>query len=217
MSQPACYRVTMNRSPRRKQCTVPLALSWTHAGATYRITPWPDVRFERCYDQEWLAVSVLHEIAAAAASIEAAAWRSYLSFVPAEVRQFVAQFDRHPLAALQVAARCPFLLAELQETPALTAFVATHTVVRGLNGPRWDELNAVFERGGIFSVLEWLGLPASRQTLSILRNLYTADLPTRLLAPLRSTLWDPEALFALARLPLITESDLIESGHAMAA
>jgi hypothetical protein len=121
------------------------------------------------------------------------------------------------MEALQVIARCPALLPELAETPALTAFLAAHVSLRGTPAPGWEEINAVYERSGIFGVLEWLGLPASRQTLAILRNIEEAELPKRFLEPLRTMLWEPRTIFALQRLPAITDRQLARHCHALAA
>lgn len=207
-------------SPRRsrKKCFVPLALSWSHVGVTYRVTPWPEVRFERLYGDEWIAVAPTEDVLASAAqTCGPAEWRAYLEFVPAEVRRFLAPFTFTRMEALQVAVRCPELLPVLAETPALTGFVAAHAVLRGTAAPAWDEINAVFERGGIFGLLEWLGLPASRQTLAILHNLAEPDVAKRLLQPLRTMLWEPRAIFALQRLPAITDRQLAGFCHALAA
>jgi hypothetical protein len=105
----------------------------------------------------------------------------------------------------------------LGETPALTAFLAAHTGLRGTEAPRWDEINAVNERSGIFGVLEWLGLPASRQTLATLQAIADPELPGPLLEALRAQLWEPSAIFALQRLPAITRRQLAATCHALAA
>jgi hypothetical protein len=121
------------------------------------------------------------------------------------------------MEALQVAARCPALLGTLTEVPALTAFVSSHAGLRGTGSPAWGELNAVYERNGPFGVLEWLGLPASRQTLAILQHIAQPDLPKRWLAPLRTQLWEPQTIFALQRSPAITEPQLARYCHPLAA
>ncbi|WP_146180058.1 hypothetical protein [Opitutus sp. ER46] len=196
-------------SARSFRCSVPLAYGWSHAGEAYRVTPWPDVQFERLYGDEWLVVEPTPEVlAAAGARADRKTWQAFLSFVPAHVQEFLGRFRRHRLAALQVAARCPDLVASLEAAPALTVFVAQHAGLRGIAGPRWAELAAVFERGGVYGVLEWLGLPASRQTLAILQSVVTPDLDPLLLEPLRKVLWAPQGIFALARLPEITDRDL---------
>lgn len=209
----------MNSSrPAKKKCFVPLALTWSHAGAAYRVTPWPEVRFERLYGDEWIAVSPAPEaLASAAQSCGAAEWHPYLEFVPPEVRAFIRSFSFMKMEALQVVARCPALLPALAETPALTAYLASHQTLRGADAPCWEEINAIYERSDIFGVLEWLGLPASRQTLGILHNVSEPDVPKRFLEPLRSMLWDPRSLFALQRMPAITDRQLARACHALAA
>jgi hypothetical protein len=121
------------------------------------------------------------------------------------------------MEALQVAARCPALVETLVETPALTAFVASHVSLRGTSEACWEEITAVHERAGVFGVLEWMGLPASRQTLTILRAIVQPDLPKRFLETLRSLLWEPTAAFALQRMPSITDRQLAQTCHALAA
>lgn len=207
----------MNSSRSRKLCLVPLALSWSHLGVPYRVTPWPEVVFERLYGDEWIVVSPSEDVlASAAASLRNADWRPYLEFVPREVREFLEGFSCTRMEVLQVAARCPELLPALQETPALTAFVSAHARLRGTS-PAWGELAAVFERSDIFGLLEWLGLPASRQTLAILQHLAEPELPKRLLEPLRTQLWEPRTIFALQRTRAISERQLARFCHPLAA
>lgn len=202
----------MNRSSRSQKCLVPLSLSWTHGRDLYRLTPWPEVRLERSLAGEWIPVApTLARLQAAESHQDGPEWRAYLEFVPAAVREFVALFRRNRLVALQVAARCPDAVGALTDTPALISFVAAQAVDAAATHARWNELNAVHERGGIFAIMEWVGLPASRNTLSILRNLVAPDLPNSLLDPLRSTLWKPEGVFALAQLPTITDRDLTDA------
>src|SRR5690606_23603615 len=111
----------------------------------------------------------------------------------------------------------PSLLPELGQVPALTPFLTGHLDLRGGEEPRWAEIAALFERDGIFGVLQWLGLPASRQTLAILANIADPDVPRRLLEPLRSALWDRETLGALAQAATLTDERLAETCHALAA
>jgi hypothetical protein len=202
----------------KKKCPVPLALSWSHCGVTYRVTPWPEAQFERLYGDEWIATSPTEDVLASAAqTCGKAAWRPYLEFVPADVREFLLRFRFTRMEALQVVARCPALLAELAETPALTAYLASHVNLRGTAGACWGEINAIFERSEIYGVLEWLGLPASRQTLSILQNVAEPDLSKRFLEPLRSMLWEPRAIFVLQKTAAITDRQLAGFCHALAA
>lgn len=200
--------------------TLPIALSWAHYGELHRVTPWPEVRFERLYGDDWIAINPTSEILEAASlACRNRDWRPYLEFVPVEVRTFLAGFSFNRMEALQVAARCPSLLADLIETPALTAFLADHASLRGATTVAcWGEIAAVHERSGIYGVLEWLGLPASPQTLSILSHLESPDLPKRFLEPLRTQLWEPRTIFALQRMPAITDRQLANyCNHAFAA
>ena len=203
---------------RSKKCFVPVALAWSHCGVAYRVTPWPEVRFERRYGEDWVGIApAVEALASAAQSCGPLAWRAYLEFAPAEVRAFLGGFSFARMEALQVVARCPELLATLAETPALTAFLAAHGTLRGTTGPGWAEVSAIFERSGVFGVMEWLGLPASRQTLAILHNIAEPDVPKRFLEPLRSMLWEPRSIFALQRVPAITDRFLARACHALAA
>ena len=188
----------MNSPIRFTRCSVPLALGWSHEGTTYRVTPWPEVQVERRYGDEWVVVAPSVQALHAAASAPNAAWRA-------------GYFRGNRIVALQVAARCPDLVGALSETPALIAFLAAHSSLRGTPREHWSEVNAIFERGGVFAVLEWLGLPASRQTLAILTNLVAADLPEALLEPLRALLWRPRGIFALAQRDVITERDVTDA------
>lgn len=208
----------MNSSRPTKKCFVPIALTWSHAGVPFRVTPWPEVRFERLYGDEWIVTSPTEEaMASAAQSCGLAAWQPYLEFVGTEAREFLLRFSFTRMESLQVVARCPALLPALAAVPALTAFLAAHVNLRGTSGACWEEINAIFERSDIFGVLEWLGLPASRQTLAILQNVAEPDLSKRFLEPLRTMLWEPQSIFALQRLPAITDRQLARYCHPLAA
>ncbi len=208
----------MNRSSRSKKCLVPVALSWSLDGAQFRVTAWPEVQFERRYGDEWISVVVHPDVLSSPATlIEAAAWRAYLEFVPTEVREFIGFFRTSRLAALHVAARCPAMVAALAETPALTAFVIEHAMLGTPGSAQWNELNAVYDRCGVFGLLDRLALPSSRDTLAILRNVIAPDLAPSLLASLRKILWQPQGIFALAKLPAITDRDVAHACHALAA
>jgi hypothetical protein len=213
-TRPDRSRLTLRPRP----SFLPLALRWSHGGGLYRVTAWPEARFEFCYGDEWIAVAPDDgALAAAAQGCTDADWTGYLEFVPADVREFLRGFGPTRMEALQVAARCPALLGALAEVPALTAFISSHASLRGTAGATWAELAAVYERSGLFGVLEWLGLPASRQTLAILRHITEPDLPKRWLAPLRTQLWEPQTIFALQRNPAITEPQLARYCHPLAA
>lgn len=209
----------MNSNRRsKKKCLVPVGLAWSHSGVSYRVTPWPDVQFERLYGDEWIVTSPTEDVLASAAqSCGPREWQAYFEFVPAPVREYLAQFAFFRLEALRVVARCPALLPALAETPALTAYLASHVSLRGTAGTSWTEISAIHERSGIFGVLEWLGLPASPQTLGILQHLSEPDLARRFLEPLRTMLWEPRTIFALQRMPAITDRQLAGYCHALAA
>ena len=196
----------------------PVELTWSHYGVPHRVTTWPEVRFEQLTDSGWSEVPPTADVcASAAASLDPTAWWRYLDFVPAVVREYLELFRFGRLEALNVIARCPALLGDLRETPALTTFVASHASLRGVTDPCWDELCAIHERNGIFGVLEWLGLPASRQTLTVLRQIGIPDLPKRFLEPIRTLLWEPVAIIDLQTHPIKTDRQLARFCHPRAA
>lgn len=193
-------------------------LVWSHQGLLHRATTWPDVRFERREEHDWVAVDPDDAmLASAAARLDAASWTAYLDFFPADMRAFLCGFKYGRLAALQVITACPSLMGDLSLVPALTAFVAAHERLRGTHQPRWGELTVVHERAGLFGVLEWLGLPASKQTVTVLQNVLDPDLPQRLLEPLRSVLWEPETVVVLQRTRGLTDRQLTHFCHPLAA
>jgi hypothetical protein len=209
--------MNLARRPKKK-CFVPLALTWTHCGIQYRVSAWPEVRFESLYGEDWIATSPTEEaLSSAAQRFLPQDWNPYLEFTPTEVRGFLERFSFGRMDALQVVARCPSLLSTLVDTPALTSFLASHASLRGTAEACWAEIEAVYERSSVFGLLEWLGLPASRQTLTILGNMVEPDLPKRFLEPLRSLLWEPTAIFALQRMPAITDRMLAQTVNALAA
>lgn len=207
------------RRTRPRVSTPAPGLAWIHDGLRYRVSVWPEVRFEcELTPGEWHAVACGESACASAAlGVGPAAWRRYLEFAPAGLRAFLELFGPGRMAALHVASCLPELLPDLTETPALTSFLALHRSLRGGDEPAWAEIAAVFERDGLFGVLQWLGLPASRQTLFILRQVEEPDLARRLIEPLRSALWEPHAIHALARAPILTDARLTATCHAMAA
>lgn len=195
-----------------------LDLAWSYLGVSHRATVWPEVALEKCVDGKWIAAEATEDVLASGmVEISAESWRRYLEFMPSAERAVAEKFRYGRLATVLLLARCPELLADLDDTPALVAFLAAHASLRGTNGPRWDEVAVVRERGGVFGLLEWLGLPASRDTLAILRNLIDPDVPRRLLEPLRALLWRPAATFVLQRSPAMTDVQLAKYCHALAA
>lgn len=235
MSHLMAYGVRMNsllsrharRSPsiraRRAIATAPSAsrpnLAWIHDGLRHRATVWPAVRFEReVAPGEWQEVELAEDVfASAAVGVDAGQWRRALEFVPAIIRDFLGRFDGGRMAALHLVTRCPALLPELMDLTALTPFLTQHLSLRGGDTPGWSEISAVLERDGVYGVLQWLGLPASRQTLTILGHIADPDLPRWLLEPLRAALWEPEAIWALLHAPTLTDATIAEACHALAA
>ncbi len=195
------------------------ALVWIHDGLLHRVSVWPDLAFQRrSAGGRWMRAEPSEAaLASAALGVSASKWKRFLEFAPAAEREWLGRFGFDRMAALWVLARCPQLFPELQETPVLVAFLASHRWLRGGEFPAWDAAGAIHERDGIFGVLQWLGLPASRQTLGILRQIAEPDLPRRLIEPLRSALWDPEAIWALAHTAELTEARLAATCHARAA
>lgn len=193
-------------------------LAWSYGGLPHRVTTWPDVRFERREADGWTVIEPDEAIfAAAAVRLNEGNWNCFLEFFPAAIRDFLRVFKYGRIAALQVASECPALLPALMETPALTPFLSAHARLRGTGDARWVEISAVHERSGIFGLLEWLGLPASRQTLAALRNVLDPDLPRRLIEPLRAVLWEPETVVILQRSPRLTDRQLTRFCHPLAA
>lgn len=208
----------MKAKTRSKKVPVPLGLVWSHCGVTCRVTPWPELSFERLYGDEWIPLEPSEEmLASAAQTCGSREWAGYLDFLPGELRAFVTCFTHLRMPALLVAARCPQLLADLGETPALAPFLVAHASLRGTGAPRWGEIVAVHEREGIFGLLQWLGLPASRQTLHILQHVAAPDLPRKLLEPLRAALWEPETIWSLSHAEVLTDRQLQAACHALAA
>lgn len=215
----AARRPRRSRVARIVRMGVAPGLGWIHDGCRYRVSVWPEVRFECEVTPDCWVEDDMHEdtFASAALAVSPAQWAAYLDFAPADVREFLELFSYGRMAALHVIARCPALLPELQETPALAAFLALHLSLRGGDAAGWVEIGAVAEREGVFGVLQWLGLPASRQTVTILRNIADPDLPRKLLSPLRAALWEPEAIWALAHSPALTDARLAATCYSMAA
>jgi hypothetical protein len=217
MSHAVCYLGDMKTLIRSKSQAA-VELGWSHAGVTHRVTAWPEVAFERRCGDAWVVDHPTDgAFAAAAIDLKPAAWRRYLDFMPAAERAFVAQFRLSRMEALQVISRCPELLPVLAATPALTVFVSAHVALRGAERPGWDEINAVFQRAGVFGLLEWLGLPARRETLAALANLADPEVPRRFLAPLRTVLWDITTANAFEHAAVVTDIDLARHCHRLAA
>jgi hypothetical protein len=179
-----------------KKIAAPIQLTWSHLGLLYRVTAWPEVEFQVQRDGRWEAFEVDPSggvFAAAAVMLGRAEWNRYLEFVPPAERQVIEKFRFNRLAALAVIKHNPELLPELANAPALAMFVASHVELRGAGRPGWAEISAVYGRAGIFGLLEWLGLPATRKALDGLAALTDPDVARRLLLRVREVLWSPLA------------------------
>lgn len=207
----------MISSPRTWR-SVSSELSWPHHGFTWRVTVWPEVQFLRRSADDW-AVAVPDEdvFASAAKFIAPDAWDRYMEYLPNELRAFVARFRFTRISALYLVTQCPSLLRDLEDTPAMAAFLANHRFLRMAEECSWSEIAAIHERNGIYGLMEWIGVPASRQTIAILHNIADPDVPKRLLDRLKELLWEPAAISALARCPSMSDRDLTRMCHALAA
>ncbi len=209
------------KSPRRASGpdTTHGSLLWIHDGYRHRVTAWPEAAFHReVIPGRWEAEDPSPgALASAALGVGGAAWRRFLEFVPPEVRGLLERYSHGRMAALLVALRCPDLVPELHQTPVLACFLAAHAELRGGGVAAWAEIAAVHGRDGTFGLLQWLGLPASRPTLAILRRVAEPDLPPRLLAPMRASLWEPAVRSQLARVPSLDDEELFLACHALAA
>jgi len=193
-------------------------LTWPHHGFTWRVTVWPEIQFLRRSSDDWTAAVPDEEVFASAAKyLRPEAWDRYMEYLPQELRSFVGLFRFTRISALYLVTQCPGLLSDLQDTPAVAAFLANHRFLRMAEDCRWSEIAAIHERSGIYGLLEWLGIPASRQTMAILQNISDPDVPRRLLDRLRELLWEPAAITALERCPSMSDRDLTRMCHALAA
>lgn len=203
-----------------KKTFAAVQLTWTHLGVLYRATTWPDVAIETLHEGAWLPVELdpaSEIVAGAAAMLDRRDWQAYLEFVPARERLFLETFRLGRMAALIVIARCPTLLDELVEAPALTSFVAAHTRLRGCARAAWSEITAIYERAGIFGVLTWLGLPATRAVLETLQNFAEPDIAKRLLDRVRESLWSPLAPALLRAAAPLSEQQVASRCEMIAA
>jgi hypothetical protein len=198
----------MNAAP-KKLLSRSVELVWSHYGERYRVDN--DLNFYRETDDGWTAWQpdpASSVFSSAADMISETRWSAFLEFVPAAERRLLEQFDVGRLGVLAVVAFCPGLVADLLAAPALAPFIAEHTRLRGLKAPHWEEIVAVHNRGGFFALCEWLGLPASRQTVTIMQKIAEPDLARRLLEPIRAALWEPETIWLLLHVSSLTEHTL---------
>ncbi len=180
---------------RRRPARRPVALSpdllWHHLGRGYRITIWPEVAFEKeMAPGLWRPFTPDPRgdvFCTGAVMLNRRRWKPYLEFCPVSWQNLIEQFSFHRLHALTALAHCPALQEDMEERPILALLVAAHAELRG-GAPEWGELNAVRERGTLYSVLEWLGLPSTDDALAQLEEV-DPDIPMRELRCVRELLW----------------------------
>lgn len=208
----------MNKKTKKNRIAEAVELHWSHLGVAYRVTAWPDVCIQRFEGDGWALIEAEEaELASGIVEMDTVMWQMYLGFVPPAEREFIERFQYGRLAALLMLARGPALLADLDGVPALVTFLAAHASLRGMDHSHWEEVAVMHERGGVYALLEWLGLPARRETLLVLQNLTDPDVPRYLLEPLRRMLWRPMELFILQHTPELTDRRLSQYCRKLAA
>lgn len=209
--------MNMNTASNKKLISRSVELVWSHYGERYRVDS--ELNFFRETDSGWVSwqpdpsTSIF---SSAADGISETRWHAFLEYVPTAARRLLEMFDVGRAGVLAVVAFCPGLVADLLATPALAPFVAEHARLRGTE-VRWEEIATVHNRSGVYALLEWLGLPASRQTLTILQKIAEPDLARRLLEPIRVSLWEPETIWFLEHTPMLTERTLTHHCDCVAA
>lgn len=186
-------------------------VGWHHDGIPHRVRLAPSgprfvstdlVVFERMEVEgvwERFEPDPMNEtFASAALTLTDEEWFALVGQLPPSFQDFLRLFRFERLEALAVVTQAPALLSQLDATPGLTLFVASHVELRGTDAPRWNEITAVFEREGIFGVLQWLGLPACPQTLAILAEMGDPEFPRADLPNLRTGLWEAAGMHPLA-------------------
>ena len=224
MSQ-ACDKVdTMKRrSTLLPQSRSLSEVTWFHDGVAHRVRIASSadlVAFECATEEGWKAFApepMSECFVSAGLTLTDEVWAAFAGQLPPAVQDYLSLFKFERLEALAVVSQSPELLAELDRCPALTLFLAAHVALRGTQVPRWAEISAVYLRGGVYAVLEWLGLPASPQTMAVLTRIVDPEIPRYLLSPIRAALWEPESLFRLQRADALTEQDLATRCHPLAA
>jgi hypothetical protein len=196
----------MNSSTRRSSSRRPTALAphlvWHHLGQAHRVTIWPEVAFEKEISPSlWVPYTPdpsSDAFTSGAVMLDKRRWSIFLEYFPTNWTRFIGRFSFHRLHALAALAYAPALQEDFAETPLLALLVAIHADLRGLAGAQWGELNALCERGSVFGVLEWLGLPSTRACLDQL-GLIDPDLPVRDLSRVREMLWQQHDAAVRAR------------------
>jgi len=196
----------MNSSTRRSSSRRPVALAphlvWHHLGQAHRATIWPEVAFEKEISPSlWVPYTPdpsCDAFTSGAVMLEKRRWKPFLEFFPADWSRFIQRFSFHRLHALAALAYAPALQEAFEDTPLLALVVAIHADLRGVAGAQWGELNALCDRGSVFAVLEWLGLPSTRACLDQLGTI-DPDLPVRDLNRVREMLWQRHDVAVRAR------------------
>lgn len=184
--------LTQRRSSSRTSVSLAPDLLWHHLGQGHRVTLWPEVAFEKEISpglwRPYTPDPLSDVFSSGAVMLQRRRWVPYLEFCPEEWQQVIGRFAFHRLHALVALALVPSLVDDYQERPVLALLVAAHSELRGGGLPQWGELHAVAERGGVFAVLEWLGLPSTARCLEQLGEM-EPDLPMRELGRVRDLLW----------------------------
>jgi hypothetical protein len=186
----------MNSSTRRSSSRRAVALAphlvWHHLGQAHRVTIWPEVAFEKEISVGlWVPYTPdpsSDAFTSGAVMLDKRRWNLFLEFFPTAWVRFIERFSFHRLHALAALAYAPALQEDFELTPLLALMVAIHAELRGDTVAQWGELNALCERGSVFAVLEWLGLPSTHACLDRL-GLVDPDLPVRDLSRVREMLW----------------------------
>lgn len=180
---------------RRRSSRRPVNLSpdliWHHMGKGYRVSIWPEVAFEKEISQGlWRPFTPDPRgdvFTSGAVMLDRRRWKPYLEFCPQSWQDLIGRFSFHRLHALTALALCPALQEDFEESPILALLAASHAELRG-SAPEWGELNAVREHGNVYSIMEWLGLPSTKEALEQLNEI-DLDIPLRDLRRVRELLW----------------------------
>ena len=183
--------VASRRSSSRRSVNLAPDLIWHHMGKGYRVSIWPEVAFEKEISQGlWRSYTPDPRgdvFCAGAVMLDRRRWKPYLEFCPQSWVSLIEKFSFHRLHALTALALCPALQEDFEDSPILALLAASHADLRG-SAPEWGELNAVREHGNVYSVMEWLGLPSTKEALEQLQQI-DLDIPLRDLRRVREVLW----------------------------
>ncbi|GAB5561459.1 MAG: hypothetical protein SynsKO_31060 [Synoicihabitans sp.] len=182
---------TSRRRPSRRPVNLAPDLVWHHLGRAYRVSIWPEVAFEKEVSPGlWRTFTPDPRgdiFCAGAVMLDKRRWKAYLEFFPQSWQTLINRFSLHRLHALTALALCPALHEEFEDCPVLALLAASHAELRG-SAPEWGELNAVGEMGSIYALLEWLGMPSTKEAFEQLQQI-DLDIPLRDLRRVREILW----------------------------